>query len=134
MKTAKDFARHGDVLLVAIDIDVEGTPLKDKRLALGEVTGHSHKAEGDCVVVDFDSQLHSAIQDEVRERVAQSLSPEAQKHFSPELLEVVKFLKPIKHTRITHEEHKALSIDDARTRAVIIQRDYEPKGYKKVID
>jgi len=135
-KTMNPISRHGDVLLVDIDMDVDGAIDETRTLAEGEVTGHYHRIEGDkgSVVINFDAQKHSMIQEAVRDKIEASMSPEARKHWSRELVEVVKFLKPKIGDRLVHNEHKALSIGDEKARAVVIQRDYRPQGYTKVID
>lgn len=133
-KTMKKFGRHGDVIFVKINELPNGKLDKTKTLALGEATGHSHRLEGEGQVIFFDPKLHSKIQDELRIKIKNSLPLEYQKYFSPELIEIIKFLKPYVGDKIVHEEHKTLTVNDKKTRAVVIQRDYTPEGYKKVID
>lgn len=54
--------RHGDVVIVKVEKKVDTTQLKenkDKTLALGEVTGHSHRfVEGDVRVFEWDEKKY----------------------------------------------------------------------------
>ena len=43
------------------------------------------------------------------------------------------YLRVTKRATLSHEEHKALSIPEGDFE-VIIQHDYEPEGWKKVVD
>ncbi len=57
----KIIIRHGDVLLKQIDkIPASAKTLKDKVLAYGEATGHSHRFEDNSVVtrLSFDDKLY----------------------------------------------------------------------------
>ena len=135
MKTVEKFGRHGDVLLIKLDgIEVTGKLDETRKLALGEVTGHSHQVDETCEVIHFDPVIHGSILEHTRKVIAETIPSEARKFWSPEMVEIVRFLKPKKGGKLTHEEHKTLSIGDDSARVVVIQRDYRPEGYTKVID
>ena len=50
----KIYARHGDVAFIKAKPDKKLTKKQDKKVALGEVTGHSHQFKGDGVTVLID--------------------------------------------------------------------------------
>ena len=105
--------RHGDVMLVPISkLPEKMTPLPKAVLALGEVTGHSHRMEGGAAV----------------------LYETAPFEFDPAFdLEVTRVLRVAEESLLTHEEHKALTIP-VGDYAVVPQRDYTPDGWAFVQD
>lgn len=93
--------RHGDVIVIATKEKIQGTEKKDKALAYGEVTGHSHKILGNnAQVFEWNEKM---------------------------------YLKVTKQSTLTHEEHGDIVIPQGDYE-VIIQRDYKPGGWTKVID
>lgn len=93
--------RHGDVIVVMTKDKIQGTEKKDKALAYGEVTGHSHKMLGDAAkVFEWNEKM---------------------------------YLKVTKISTLTHEEHGDIEIPIGDYE-VIIQRDYVPGGWTKVVD
>lgn len=93
--------RHGDVIVVSTKDKIQGTEKKDKALAYGEVTGHSHKMLGDAAnVFEWNEKM---------------------------------YLKVTKRSTLTHEEHGDIEIP-VGDYEVIIQRDYVPGGWTKVVD
>lgn len=103
--------RHGDVILVPIEQVPSGKPLDHLTLALGEVTGHSHRVEG-------------------RQALLLEVEPFVQDGFE---VEVTRVLQLAEQAYLRHEEHATLEIP-AGDYAVITQRDYEPEGWRYVAD
>jgi hypothetical protein len=100
--------RQGDVLLVPSDEKEvqgeKGEALNHLNLALGEVTGHSHRIDsGEAVLYKSKSE-------------------------SERFLKVLSFAATLRH-----EEHAALEIPKGVWK-VLIQREYEPGGWKHVAD
>lgn len=61
----KKHYRHGDVVLIPVD-EVKGEKLGHLTLALGEVTGHSHRIEGgNAALFAFENEKYLEIQDEL---------------------------------------------------------------------
>lgn len=101
MKEEKFVIRHGDVIVISTKETPQGKEKKDKALAYGEVTGHSHRMKGgDTQVFEWNEKM---------------------------------YLKVTKRSTLTHEEHGEIEIP-VGDYEVIIQRDYVPGGWTKVID
>jgi len=101
----KIYARHGDVAFIKGKNDKKFTKKKDKKVALGEVTGHSHQflMDGVDVLVDV-SQPNWGRALEVESPVV-----------------------------ITHEEHKPIPFEPGEY-VVRHQRTYSSVGLSKVLD
>jgi hypothetical protein len=108
MKKMKLYARHGDVFIFKTN-KLSSTNLKKQRqilLALGEVTGHSHKLEmvngGDISYLENGDDSYS--------------------------------FELTKEGFLTHEEHDVITLEPGKYIS-IIQREYDPiNNIKKVID
>ncbi len=102
----KKHDRHGDVLIVAIEVLPKSCKKMDgKTLAEGEVTGHSHTLECDMpdgfqIYVDPKGGLFFECED---------------------------------NTRVVHQEHKPITFDKG-TYQVVIQENYTPSGRELVRD
>ncbi len=100
--------RHGDVLLFKIDKLPKKAKQKKKDnlvLAEGEVTGHAHRILSGAV-------LYSLLNEDTEER----------------FLEVTAKTAPL-----THEEHAKIEVPEGCYK-VLIQREYEPDGWREVYD
>lgn len=95
--------RHGDVIINECSGIPDGaTKAEGLVLALGEVSGHSHRiSEGAAELFKFEDKMYLKVQSEIG--------------------------------KLVHEEHKALEIPSG-TYEIIIQREYEPDGWKYVAD
>jgi len=93
--------RHGDVIVRSTNETIQGKEKKDKALAYGEVTGHSHRMKGNSQVFEFNNKMYLKVLSEL--------------------------------DCLTHEEHGNIEIPQGDYE-VIIQRDYIPGGWVKVID
>jgi hypothetical protein len=101
------FYRHGDVILKKVkNVPTKATAVKnDKRvLAYGEVTGHSHR-----FVESPDPMPFFKFDDKTYCQVTGS------------------------NAMLIHEEHNALVIPEG-VYEIVIQREYTPEGWKKVVD
>jgi hypothetical protein len=99
--------RHGDVLIKRIN-DINGKFKQDKGdvvVALGEVTGHSHRFKSDNGKVEL-------YEDDNGQLFVKVLSEEA---------------------TITHEEHGPVVVPKGNY-SITIQREYEPEGWRSVAD
>lgn len=120
MEKNLEVLRHGDVLLISgTKMPSEKEQLDHLTLALGEATGHSHK------VIDGDAVLYEA-EAETIETVNGTLN--------------INSLIPVKYLEVksdqailTHEEHNQITLTKG-VYGVIIQREYEPEGWRHVID
>jgi hypothetical protein len=129
--------RHGDVILVELEEAPQGGAEKECVLALGEVTGHSHRIESGAEKILFDPALeqHKKIHKNIFIKIKAEWGGEFPGEpfpFRAEDFEISCFVRVKEPCKIIHEEHKALSID--RHHAVIIQRDYSPKGWAATLD
>ena len=99
----KKMYRHGDVIIVPVDkIPTEATKREGVTLALGEITGHSHRmADGEVQMFAFDDRTYMQIQSKI--------------------------------SALVHEEHHRIDLP-AGNYEVIIQREYEPNGWRTVRD
>jgi len=105
--------RHGDVLLIplkAIPSDTALKALPKPVLALGEVTGHSHRMEGAAVLYEAEVFVDPVFD-----------------------LEVTRVLRVAEESLLRHEEHHTLTVPPGDY-AVIPQRDYVPSGWAFVRD
>lgn len=95
--------RHGDVLIVPVKtIPKEAAKREGQTLALGEVTGHSHRmTDGEVQMFAFDDRTYMEIQSKI--------------------------------SALVHEEHHRIDLP-AGNYEVIIQREYEPNGWRAVRD
>ena len=101
MKKEKCY-RHGDVIIKAVrEIPLGAVKQSCCVLALGEVTGHSHRIESGAALWAFEDKRYLEVQKEL--------------------------------ACLVHEEHKALEIPQG-TYEIIIQREYEPEGWRYVTD
>lgn len=96
-------ARHGDVIIRQVtEIPQEAKKENHLTLALGEITGHSHRIEDSAAALfKYNDKMYLRVQSDLG------------------------FLR--------HEEHKEIQIPKGDYE-IIIQRDYTPKGWEKVID
>lgn len=120
MEKNLEVLRHGDVLLISgSKMPSEREKLNHLTLALGEATGHSHKIiEGDAVLYETEVDTIETVNGKLD---INSLIP-------------VKFLEVKSDQAIlTHEEHKQITLTKG-VYGVIIQREYEPEGWRHVID
>jgi hypothetical protein len=132
-----DNGRHGDVLCLKSDLDVEVTGKRvDKTLAYGEVTGHSHRLdEGDVEVFEFDEKLHGLIAANIRKNLKDS-SPVR----DPAVLQMIdKFqfshIVKVKSEKATliHEEHKKQTLTKG-IHGIGIQVSFRGKSWQKTLD
>lgn len=119
--------RHGDVILIRLDKRHRGRGKpKPPVLALGEVTGHSHRLS------PKDAALFAeGFSDEIYEELSRKMkgfTPRQVRELEPRHLKVLK-----DGAELTHEEHGAIAMPKADF-AVLIQRDHEPGGWKRVED
>lgn len=132
--------RHGDVITLPLKTSITGTPVKGCTLALGEATGHSHRIEEGASRILFDGRNKShvdgrleafkLIKDEFKREFSDEEFPFTLDDFTVECFVIVE-QAPV---TLKHEEHKTLVYDTPGTHAVVIQRDYTPEGWKRVVD
>jgi|688.fasta_scaffold00011_52 hypothetical protein len=109
---SKLYARHGDVFIFKLKKSVQSNNFKKQDeliLALGEVTGHSHrvksKEQGDILLFEDDSKINDST-----------------------LFEI------INESVLTHEEHEPITLSPGQYLS-IIQTEYDPIEHRrKVID
>ena len=98
--------RQGDVFLFKTDRLPKTKKAKNKILALGEATGHKHEIIDGDVFIDADGNL---------------------------------FVEAKNKTVLSHNkggveaDHKPIAVDEGLYR-VVIQREYEPDGWRQVAD
>ena len=112
--------RQGDVLLVEVDSIPNGEESSDGVLALGEVTGHKHKLVGKFVRINCeDGKTYLKVENAVLYHGTESQIERQQ------LGEVINTVK---------EDIHAPQTIVGKILELIIQKDYEPEGWKKVSD
>lgn len=116
--------RQGDVFIERVDDSVEGRKRLDDGkgrvvLALGEVTGHSHRVESPHAALYLE-QATTAVPDAIALGLGGGLIPD-------------RLLQLDKPAKVVHEEHGAVSLD-AGTYRVRIQREYSPAELRNVAD
>lgn len=132
--------RHGDVITLQLKTKISGDKAKTCTLALGEVTGHSHRFEEGAEFIPFvatredhrsaHSEAFEAIKTQFKREFPNEKFPFTAGDFIVEGFVIT--TEPM--ATLVHEEHGALSYEEPGTHAVIIQRDYRPEGWRKVID
>lgn len=115
MKTYKTNIQ-GDVLLVKLDMLPEGNHTKEKSptLALGEVTGHSHRMENGGDVLTLERPI--VVKNKRGKEVA-----------------ISRVLVVNDSGVLVHQEHAAQEIP-VGVYGIIIQREYEPEAWNEVQD
>jgi hypothetical protein len=59
-------ARHGDVIIIPTNDEIEGDVEKHLTLAEGEVTGHSHRIiDGDAALFKFNNKMYLKVQSKI---------------------------------------------------------------------
>jgi len=99
--------RQGDVYLISCDLPTNLKTTENDVLAIGEATGHCHRIFDGEVLVGEDGQLFVTASKETTLR-----------HVDPSEAEA---------------DHKPITLDPGSYR-VVIQREYEPEGYRAVVD
>lgn len=139
MKRKMKSKRHGDVLLVPLEIEIEGQSEKDCVLALGEVTGHSHRIEKGTEKVLFNPSFES--HKRAHQSTYETLKSQFEKEFPGESfpfkkedIEIGCFIRVKERSTLIHEEHGPIELLKNTNHAVIIQRDYTPLGWSKALD
>ncbi len=122
-KIAKQW-RQGDVFIERVAESVDGRKRLDDGkgnvvLALGEVTGHSHRVESPHAALYLE-QATTAVPDSVLLGLGGGLIPD-------------RLLQLDKPASVVHEEHGSISLD-AGTYRIRIQREYSPAELRNVAD
>ena len=76
-------------------------------LALGEITGHAHRFDVGAAVMDYE--------------------------ITAPMAEVSRFIEVLEKSALRHEEHADIELPAGKYR-VVIQREYEPEGWRNVAD
>lgn len=130
--------RQGDVIILDLAGEIEGEAAKDCVVALGEVTGHSHRIERGATKILFDPKKHAKIHKDVYKKLKahwDDMFPGESYPFAEEEVEIQCFVKPHRDSAILkHDEHHEIELKGPQTRAVVIQRQYTPSGWKRVRD
>lgn len=129
--------RHGDVITVSFDLDFEpGEEIKDKALAYGEVTGHSHRlVKGVAHLFKFDPSKHDAIRKQVIDKLKKQnplKDPMVERMIdSVEISSLAKVESD--YATLTHEEHGRQTLSKGN-HAVILQRSFIGQTWQRVSD
>lgn len=116
--------RQGDVFIEQVTESVEGRKRVDGAdgnvvLALGEVTGHSHRIESPHAALYLE-QATTVVPDSVLLGLGGGLIPD-------------RLLQLDKPATVVHEEHGSIALD-AGTYRIRIQREYSPAELRNVAD
>lgn len=124
MKNQPKQYRQGDVFIEAVDMKIAGRKRLDDGkgsvvLALGEVTGHSHRVESPHASLYLE-QATTAVPDSVLFGLGGGLIPD-------------RLLQLDGPAKVVHEEHGSISLD-AGTYRIRIQKEYSPEELRNVAD
>lgn len=124
MKTIKQF-RQGDVFIEQVTESIEGRKRLDDGsgsvvLALGEVTGHSHRIESTHASLYLEQATTAQPDALVALGIGGGLSPDRLLHLDAP-------------ATVVHEEHGSISLD-AGTYRIRIQKEYSPAELRNVAD
>jgi len=99
--------RQGDVYLFSVDSIPTGRVKEDKVVAYGEVTGHKHQVIDGDVFVDSEGGMYLSATVETK----------------------------MKHMDASGKvaDHNTVNVDPGNYR-IVIQEEYQPEGWKRVVD